>query len=187
MALKSNVTNSLDFSVTHTQSGVLTGPRKGSSSKKSRIWQQHKLHLFASLMLTVVRRWARFVSRDCGPRLASPPPWELLPPPPPSLHFMKPLKVILHHVYSPQQSPLLLTNLSCHYKNSAPLQLCTPTSGDRMAPLWTQGLGTAGVFKKCAFHAIGGGRWVIACRWLQRWLLDRTRFECDRRSFHRQV
>lgn len=67
------------------------------------------------------------------------PSWELpllacLPPP--LLHFMKQLSYFTSCLLPTTTLPLS-TNLSCHYENSAPLLLCTPASGNWMAPLWT--------------------------------------------------
>ncbi len=59
--------------------------------------------------------------------------------PPPQVHFMKQLSYFTSCLLLPTTTLPLSTNLSCHYENTAPLQLCTPASGDRMAPLWTRG------------------------------------------------
>lgn len=163
--------------------------------QKSLIWQQQKHHLVSLLVLILAQLQLGFCSLNVVlsshvPLMgASPSSCTLLAClPPPPMHFMKQLSYFTSCLLSQTTLPLS-TNLSCHYENSPKLKLCTPASGNRMAPLWatTWVLYGCECVQKCDFEGTGEGGWVIARRWLLYKVLDRSHFQGDRRSFQCRV
>ena len=107
-------------------------PSKGFLNKNP-IWQQHKQQLFGSLPAD----GAAELRVVCVERLVGAP------------SFMKQLSYFTSCLLSTTILHLP-TNLSCHYENSARLQLGTPASGGRKAPLWTPGWAACvGVWVSC--------------------------------------